>query len=91
VGAYLLGIWGLPFPIVEAVAWHHRPSASAADEMSPLAAVHVANALHMPSRVHGPELNETIDTAFLERIGRADRLEAWTAACGEVREQGRSR
>src|SRR5688572_30352711 len=26
VGAYLLGVWGLPLPIVEAVAYHHSPS-----------------------------------------------------------------
>ena len=26
VGAYLLGLWGIPFPIVEAVAFHHRPN-----------------------------------------------------------------
>jgi HD-like signal output (HDOD) protein len=25
VGAYLLGIWGLPSPVVEAVAHHHHP------------------------------------------------------------------
>lgn len=25
VGAYLLGLWGLPYPIVQAVALHHRP------------------------------------------------------------------
>jgi HD-like signal output (HDOD) protein len=25
VGAYLLGLWGLPYPIIEAVAHHHRP------------------------------------------------------------------
>jgi len=27
VGAYLLGLWGLPYPIMEAVAYHHRPEA----------------------------------------------------------------
>jgi HD-like signal output (HDOD) protein/ActR/RegA family two-component response regulator len=27
IGAYLLGLWGLPWPIVEAVAWHHSPQA----------------------------------------------------------------
>jgi HD-like signal output (HDOD) protein len=26
VGAYLLGLWGFPTPIVEAVAFHHLPS-----------------------------------------------------------------
>lgn len=25
IGAYLLGMWGLPYPIVEAVAMHHTP------------------------------------------------------------------
>src|SRR6202030_4025265 len=25
IGAYLLGIWGLPYSVVEAVAHHHQP------------------------------------------------------------------
>jgi HD-like signal output (HDOD) protein len=84
VGAYLLGIWGLPFPIVEAVAWHHRPSECAANEFSPLAAVHVANALEARAHGHSPNYDEAIDTAFLERIGRIDRLDAWIDACNET-------
>jgi len=86
VGAYLLGIWGLPFPIVEAVALHHRPSQSAINEMSPLAAVHVANALHAKWDAYEPSLDGAIDTAYLERIGRLDRLPAWTDACEAVLE-----
>jgi HD-like signal output (HDOD) protein len=90
VGAYLLGIWGLPFPIVEAVAWHHRPSDSLASEMSPLAAVHVANILAAESNGQSDLCNESIDTVFLERIGRHHRLDAWTAVCEEEsnRQQG---
>jgi len=90
VGAYLLGIWGLPFPIVEAVAWHHRPSDSAAREMSPLAAVHVANALEARSHGIAPECDETMDTLFLERIGKLQQLEVWAEACQETlsQEQG---
>jgi HD-like signal output (HDOD) protein/ActR/RegA family two-component response regulator len=91
VGAYLLGIWGLPFPIVEAVAWHHRPSESAASEMSPLAAVHVANALDARSHGHAPDYDETLDTVFLERIARLHRLETWTEACNEISNQGQAR
>jgi len=26
VGAYLLGLWGVPMTVVEAVAYHHDPS-----------------------------------------------------------------
>jgi len=27
IGGYLLALWGMPYPVVEAVAFHHRPSA----------------------------------------------------------------
>jgi HD-like signal output (HDOD) protein len=33
IGAYLLGLWGLPFQIVEAVANHHAPERAAADRL----------------------------------------------------------
>jgi len=45
VGAYLIGIWGLPDPLVEAVAFHHRPGDAPGAGMSPLAIVHVADLL----------------------------------------------
>jgi HD-like signal output (HDOD) protein len=91
VGAYLLGIWGLPFPIVEAVAWHHHPTESAASEMSPLTSVHVADALQARSHVQAPNNDQAIDTGFLERIGKLHRLEAWTEACDEISKLGQAR
>ncbi len=33
IGAYLLGLWGLPFQIVEAVAQHHAPARSDDDRL----------------------------------------------------------
>jgi len=45
VGAYLLGIWGLPEEIVEAVAYHHKPSKTENDEFTILTFVHIANSL----------------------------------------------
>jgi HD-like signal output (HDOD) protein/CheY-like chemotaxis protein len=45
VGACLLGIWGLPTPLIEAVALHHQPQRLARKDFSPLAAVHIANVL----------------------------------------------
>lgn len=48
VGAYLLGIWGLPPPVIEAVAHHHEPAAAAQREFGPLAALALARAL-LPS------------------------------------------
>jgi putative nucleotidyltransferase with HDIG domain len=45
IGAYLLGIWGLPHSVVEAVAHHHQPERVSHSEFDVLAAVVSAHAL----------------------------------------------
>jgi putative nucleotidyltransferase with HDIG domain len=45
VGAYLLGLWGLPHPIVEAVAYHHNPGAALERTLDIPTVVSVADAL----------------------------------------------
>lgn len=45
VGAYLMSIWGLPLPLVHAVAFHHRPVETAETQFSSLTAVHAADAI----------------------------------------------
>jgi HD-like signal output (HDOD) protein/CheY-like chemotaxis protein len=45
IGAYLLGIWGLPYPIVEAVAHHHEPTRVPQPDFDVLAALTIAQAL----------------------------------------------
>jgi HD-like signal output (HDOD) protein len=42
MGAYLLGAWGLPYSIVEAVAQHHEPWDVPHDALDVVDAVHVA-------------------------------------------------
>jgi putative nucleotidyltransferase with HDIG domain len=71
VGAYLLGIWGLIDPVLEAVAYHHRPADSTvAEGFSPLLAVHLANHWCHPD-------SAALDEDFLEATGLADRPPAW--------------
>jgi HD-like signal output (HDOD) protein len=74
IGACLLGLWGLPFPVVEAVAWHHHPSESPAATFGALTAVHVANALTSDHAVEGPGV---IDFTHLDRLKLSHRLPAW--------------
>ncbi len=77
VGAYLLGAWGLPYHVVEAVAYHHTPTGVEGDGVDVLAAVHVADAL-VESRNNEPDAGmDTIDVAFLEATGHAGDLDAW--------------
>jgi HD-like signal output (HDOD) protein len=45
VGAYLLGIWGLPYPVIEAVAHHHVPQRVASSQFDVLAALAVSHSL----------------------------------------------
>lgn len=86
VGAYLLGVWGLPTAIVEAVAWNHRPSASPIAEFSPLAAVHVASAFD--EVFCGDVKDSCVDQEFLSRIGLAERQDYWMQMCTEQASQG---
>jgi HD-like signal output (HDOD) protein len=78
VGAYLLGVWGLPFAIVEAVAYHHCPSQVSAGPREILAAVHVASALLDPlERAPGAEPVCDVDHAFLAHAGLSERFAEW--------------
>ena len=82
VGAYLLALWGLPNPLVEAVATHHDPTLSAERKFSAVVAVHVADVFQheqtpAPTEMPPPSLN--LD--FLADIGLADRIEAWRVGC----------
>ena len=43
IGAYLLGLWGLPDTIIEGVLYHHHPERCLSKKISPTAIVHVAN------------------------------------------------
>jgi HD-like signal output (HDOD) protein/CheY-like chemotaxis protein len=86
VGAYLLGLWGLPNPVVEAVALHHKPSASSARGFSPVIAVHVADAL-TPERT-GPRRGHAdnhLDLTCLRALGLEDRLSEWQKRCSQDR------
>jgi HD-like signal output (HDOD) protein len=80
IGAYLLGMWGLPFPIVEATAYHHSPRRVAAGERRLLAAVHLADVLMStaePDREdHTPE--QRLDIGFLDGCGIRPDMPRWS-------------
>lgn len=88
IGAYLLGVWGVPLSIVEAVAYHHAPCALQSDDREVLAAVHVADALVNgagPS-ARRPYEQELLDVQFIEDIGATALLPQWREiADGELR------
>jgi putative nucleotidyltransferase with HDIG domain len=85
VGAYLLGLWGLPISVIEAIALHHAPDRTVLDHFTPLTAVHVAN--HLENEMSGPALDAEsvpLDTDYLARIGCEGRIDDWREAVQEV-------
>jgi HD-like signal output (HDOD) protein/CheY-like chemotaxis protein len=88
VGTYLLGLWGLPDSILEAVAWHHAPAQAHPTSFCPLLAVHAAN--HCDGQLH-PSLPWTegsgIDQDLLAQLGLQDRWHVWQKQCQEIDEQ----
>jgi HD-like signal output (HDOD) protein len=76
-GAYLLGLWGLPMPIVEAVAYHHNPGRVRSGGFWVTGAVHVASAL-----VAGTD----VDEAYLRTVGVHDKLPRWRELVAQMAE-----
>lgn len=76
VGAFMLTLLGLPLPLVEAVAHHHRPSASGEPRFGPVAALHVACLL--AAQAEGlPVADEAWDGDFLGRMGALEMVGRW--------------
>ncbi len=82
VGACMLGIWGLPKPIVEGVALHHQPGRLAGRTFSPITAVHAASVLeHELSGEASVFVPSELDRRYLKELGLEERLEDWRADC----------
>ena len=89
IGAYLLSLWGLPDPIVEAVSWNHSPLRDSSGSFKPLTAVHAAHAIyHENNPSESLEQNYPIDNDYLEKLGLEHRLDSWRQCASMVSAEG---
>lgn len=69
MGAYLLGLWGFPLPLCEAVAYHHTPNLIENRNHPILACLHIAQ-YAAKAKAHDnltlDTLNDKLDLAFLD-------------------------
>ena len=86
VGAYLLGLWGLPDQIVEAVAFHHEPQLCRSERPNALTAVHLADALLSETAVEQQDaaLHSHFDETYVESLGLTARLPHWRRLAQQV-------
>ncbi len=90
LGAYFLGLWGLPLPVLDAVAGHHAPE-RAERQFGPLAAISVAHALCGTDDAeifHGRAAAVSeVDADYLKSVNAPF---DWTEAARRVRSSRRS-
>jgi HD-like signal output (HDOD) protein len=88
IGAYLLGLWGLPYTVVEAVALHHGPNRVPHQNFDAVSAVYVANLLAHELEAPSPEvlLENGVETnqEELAALGVQDDLSDWRALAAEM-------
>jgi putative nucleotidyltransferase with HDIG domain len=81
VGAYLLGLWGFPNSIVEAVAFHHTPDRASEKGLGLSGIVHVADRLvHLTSEHRAASTDTGLQPGYLESLGLEHCLPKWSAA-----------
>lgn len=76
IGAFLLDLWGLPEPVVQAIAFHHNPAKSMENSFSILTAVHVANALINRKSLKSDQFPD-LDLFYLLSIHKKEELPQW--------------
>lgn len=77
MGGYLLGIWGLPDPIVEAVAFHHHPR-RLGGKPNLLTALHVANGLvNMCQNEAKTQYAPYVDLPYIQDMRLEGHLDEW--------------
>ena len=87
IGAYLMGMWGLPDDVVLAIAFHHEPGKSRIVQASPLLFTHVANTLsHIQEEEKANEA--ALDMAYIAKLGMEHRVTEWKQRCKVLMAEG---
>jgi HD-like signal output (HDOD) protein len=78
IGAQLLALWGLPASLVEAVAYHHRPSISGERSFGAVGAAHVASAMIGERQIDNPaQADAEYDEQYLRAVGMSETVSRW--------------
>jgi putative nucleotidyltransferase with HDIG domain len=85
MGAYLLGIWGLPNQIVEAITFHHRPGEQIFEKADLMTALYVANGLTRMWKFEKKlDYKAYFDLNYLQKAGVYGQLDEWATMAKEL-------
>lgn len=83
-GGYLIGLWGLPGAVVEAVAFHHRLDHYPDPSFCPAVAVHAADVIYHRLHPHPYFAAPNLNLTYLQQAGVGDRFNHWLELCREL-------
>jgi HD-like signal output (HDOD) protein len=86
-----MGLWGLEYPVIEAIAFHHRPGKSLSNSAGLLTAVHFGDAFDRLKN-GTDDLNSEmglrqLDRGYLDNLGIAGRINDWQTVCKGLTER----
>ncbi|WP_339731987.1 response regulator [uncultured Gimesia sp.] len=79
VSGYLIGLWKLPMPVVEAVTFHHSPQMLLSETLTPALAVYAANIIvqeQTPGESGNP-IVPTFDQDLIEKLELTTKIDQW--------------
>jgi putative nucleotidyltransferase with HDIG domain len=94
VGAYLLSLWGLPYPLVEAVAHHHHPARVPQEQLDVIPIVYLSNLLaheqeNQTATGSGLAADE-INTEIVEQGGLTEQLQDWRSKIEDMAQDAKT-
>lgn len=89
IGAYLLALWGLPLPVVDAVRRHHQPVVTGGNTgLDVLAITHIADGLACEVDPENPDQPPApfpvIDLEYVAKLGMTGELPGWRELARQV-------
>lgn len=88
VGAYLLGLWGLPEYVLEGIAFHHHPNKGLPRDFSLQTAIHIADVIVNQTYTTGNiGFQESLDNAVYANISDVPKVDLWIQTGKEFAEK----
>ena len=83
-GGYLIGLWGLPGSVVEAIAFHHQLDLFPSPSFCPAVAVHAGDVIYHRLKPDQHSVPPSLNLSYLEQAGVGDRFDHWLELCQEL-------
>lgn len=77
IGAYLLGLWGLPLAVIKAVQEHHQPDLNGLSGIDQTTLVHIANAIEKTTVNPSGEMPVDINPEYIAHLQLNESIAKW--------------